>query len=377
MVKKREYSLIPNIQTRKTRPPWQIKVEHYILRGMKQTALNYLEGIIRSSFPLFPEDEEVIRNRRLAWRLRINLLQEWNRPAEALAWICLECELNPNNVEAAALKERLLRDLNLHKEELDTKESPPDPGNCQFNWVGVAGMRLLKAEIEQDVLLPVLEKAIYERFKVGLPNGILFYGPPGCGKTFFARKIAEQLDFYWKEIKPSDLGSIYVHGSQLMIGELFKEAEDNSPSLLFFDEIDAFLPSRQELSHHYSNEVNEFLSHLNEASKRGILVIGATNYIEKIDSAVLRPGRFDKKIFIGLPDLEARQEIFVEKLKNRPIPPLDYYTLAKISDGVTPADIDLITANAARRAIREKASLITINHLIKEIEIFQPSSEKY
>lgn len=361
-----------------TEPQWANKVQQLILKGHKQRALNLLEKIIGSFLPLFPEDEFLNADRRPAWLFRIDLLREWGRNAEALAWVCLECELNPKNVEAAALKERLLRDLNLgqKRKTVDDIQSLSIPIPSRFNWDGVAGMRLLKAEIEQDVLLPVSEKVIYERFKVGLPNGIMFYGPPGCGKTFFARKISKQLGFFFKEVKPSDLGSIYVHGSQIKIGELFNLAEENGPSLLFFDEIDAYLPSRQDLSHHYSAEVNEFLGHLNEASSKEILVIGATNYIEKVDEAVLRPGRFDKQIFIGPPDMEARQELFMEKLKDRPISPLDFFTLAKISDGVTPADIDLITDNAARRAIRKRASLITMEYLIKEIEDYHPLREK-
>jgi len=359
-----------------TEPHWVKRVQYLISIGRKQTALNQLEKIIGSFLPLFPEDDFINSDRRPAWLFRIDLLRDWGRNAEALAWVCLECELNPDNIEAAILKERLLRDLNLDKKHANEANRIPISGTSRFNWDGVAGMRLLKLEIEHDVLLPVVEKTIYERFKVGLPNGIMFYGPPGCGKTFFARKISKQLGFFFKEVKPSDLGSIYVHGSQIKIGELFKLAEENGPSLLFFDEIDAYLPSRQDLSHHYSAEVNEFLGHLNEASSKEILVIGATNYIEKVDEAVLRPGRFDKQIYIGPPDMEARQELFMEKLKDRPIAPLDYFTLSKISEGVTPADIELITDNAARQAISEKASLITMTHLINQIEKFQPIKRK-
>ena len=127
-----------------------------------------------------------------------------------------------------------------------------------------------------------------------------------------ARKLADHMDFYFLEIKPSDLASIYVHGGQKLIGEMFDEAEENAPSILFVDELDALTPRREgdSVGHHYKAEVNEFLVQLNECSKKGILVVGATNFVSNIDQAVQRPGRLDKKIFIGPPDFESRNDLF-------------------------------------------------------------------
>ncbi|MBK8352704.1 MAG: ATP-binding protein [Saprospirales bacterium] len=174
-----------------------------------------------------------------------------------------------------------------------------------LNWDGVAGMRELKAIFERDIILPLREPAIYKAYKVSLPNGVLLYGPPGCGKTFIARKLAEVLNYNFKEIKPSDLASIYVHGTQDKIGQLFADAKAQAPCMLFLDEIEALVPNRSSggVSFHYQAEVNEFLVHLNECEKNKILVIGATNLPNLIDPAVRRPGRLDKKIFVAPPDL--------------------------------------------------------------------------
>src|ERR1019366_4691819 len=151
-------------------------------------------------------------------------------------------------------------------------------------------MRDLKAMLERDVVLPLQEPEIYARYRLGLPNGILLYGPPGCGKTFIARKLAEVAGFNFMEVTPGDLASIYVHGTQGKIAELFARAQKQTPCMIFFDELDAMVPNRggNDVGHHYSSEVNEFLVRLNECGRNGILVIGATNQPEHIDAAVLR-----------------------------------------------------------------------------------------
>lgn len=123
------------------------------------------------------------------------------RLTEALAWTCLECEINPDDVTAQALKERLKVAVNL-----GSKNAVPGPrprrAPQKDPWEGVAGMREVKNILERDVLLPLQEPELYQRYRVSLPNGILFYGPPGCGKTFIARKLADILKFKFIEVKP-------------------------------------------------------------------------------------------------------------------------------------------------------------------------------
>jgi transitional endoplasmic reticulum ATPase len=213
-------------------------------------------------------------------------------------------------------------------------------------------MRQLRAELEQGVIAPLLDPDLYRRYKVPLPNGILLYGPPGCGKTFIANKLAEIIGFDFFEIGPSDLASIYVHGGQKLIKALFDKAAASAPAMIFFDEFDALVPARDGgAGHHYESEVNELLSQLNECASRQILVVAATNRAEKIDSAVLRPGRFDRHFYVGPPDLEARVELFRLYLAERPAVGIDYLNLADNSQNYTPVEIREVVNEAARAAL--------------------------
>lgn len=217
----------------------------------------------------------------------------------------------------------------------------------------IAGMHELKHMLTQKVLFVLKNKEIAERYKLTPPNGMLLYGPPGCGKTFFAEKFAEETGFNYMMVKSSDLASIYIHGSQEKIGELFKQASQKAPMVLCFDEFDALVPNRTGIDNpSMSGEVNEFLSQLNNCSQKGIFVIATSNRPDKIDPAVLRTGRIDKQVYVPLPDTEARKEMFMIHLKGRPYDEqdIDAAKLAEMSDGYIASDIAYIVNDAAMTA---------------------------
>ena len=341
-----------NLFTQETTKSLPSHLQRLLLQGRKADALKLLEKQIEDDGGLFQFESGFQENRRLGWLLRIDLLREWGRLSEALAWTCLECEINPTNVTALALKEQLKRQLKLVPPKANhTKAS--SGLQPTLNWDGVAGMRELKAIFERDIILPLREPELYKRYKVSLPNGVLLYGPPGCGKTFIARKLSQVLNYNFKEIKPSDLASIYVHGTQEKIGQLFADAKAMAPCMLFLDEIEALVPNRSGggIGHHYQAEVNEFLVHLNECEKNKILVIGATNLPDLIDPAVRRPGRLDKKIFVAPPDLEARGEALKLYMKDRPQTEIEFIHLAEQTECYTFAEIELVVNEAAREAL--------------------------
>ncbi len=343
------------------------KLHKHIFKKDKDKALGLLSKItaLNQSGFISGYDENYLR---YASAFRVRLLMEWGYYREALAWVCLENELYPENTQALVLKENLKKRINnIPKGEL------VDLSKSSDGWEGVAGMRELKTMIEQDIVIPYENPELYKRFKISLPNGYLFYGPPGCGKTFIANRLAKKLGFNFISIKPSDIGSIYVHGTQLEIKRVFEDAKRQAPCLLFIDEFESIAPSRtsNEVSFHYKSEVNELLTQLDNVSKVGVLFIAATNFIQNIDKAILRPGRIDKKIFIGPPDFEARIESFKIHLSGRPIGKIKYEYIAEMTEYFTHAEIEIICNESAKVALARK-SVITTDILGKIIYNFQP-----
>lgn len=225
----------------------------------------------------------------------------------------------------------------------------------------IAGMASLKADIQAEVIEPLLNPEAGKEYGIEAPNAILFFGPPGCGKTYFAECLAEEVGFNFLKIGPSDVGSTYVHGGQEKIRALFESAKENAPTILFLDEVDAMIPDRGgNMGHHYESEVNEWLVQINNCAKENIFIVGATNRLGKIDKAVLRSGRFDRKVYIPLPDHELRMALFKLSLEKRSKViegAIDYDQCATLTEGFVSADINLICMDAARYAFRNKVKI--------------------
>ena len=237
----------------------------------------------------------------------------------------------------------------------------------------IAGMQALKDRLMNDVIELLNDPEGARNYNISMPNGMLLYGPPGCGKTFFAERFAEETGFNFKYISPSELGSIYVHGAQEKIGKLFKEARENAPFIICLDEVSSHFPSRSSAGNHQVGEVDEFLTQLNNCGQDGVFVIALTNFPEAIDEAVLRAGRLDIKIYIPPPDFEARKALFMMYLKEIPKDfGIDYEKLAQLTENYVSSDIKLIIDEVAR-GLRKLRGRVTMEILEKKIKNSKPS----
>lgn len=242
-------------------------------------------------------------------------------------------------------------------------------------FAAVAGMDEQKQLMREEVIEPLHNPEEYRRYGITIPNGMLLYGPPGCGKTFFAKHFAEEVGFNFMCITPATLKSHYVNATQENIAKMFEEAEENAPTVIFIDEMNELVANRDSGDIHEMSRsaVNEMLAQMDRTGEKGVFIIGATNYPNMIDPAILRAGRLDKKYYIGVPDADARMALFKLYLEKRPYDfGLDYMQLADMTRGYVSADIQLIVNDASRNALRQH-SKITMELLKAAITNTAPS----
>lgn len=271
-----------------------------------------------------------------------------------------------------ALGRRISDDLNT---QASSSQMPTVPSLATGQGLDkVAGMHVLKDLLRREVVDPVRNPEPYRKYGLSVPNGILLYGPPGCGKTYIARQLADELGHYFIEIIPSELASPYIHQSVIRIRDLFDTAAEQAPAVVFIDEFEALVPSREGLGGHQqykAEEVNEFLAHLNSCSEKQIFVIAATNQPQKIDPAVRRTGRLDKLIYVGPPDAEARREMLALHLQGRPVAAdCDLGALADTLEGYSASDIRFLVDEAARDALttRKEISSLSFRSAITRVQ---------
>lgn len=242
-------------------------------------------------------------------------------------------------------------------------------------FAAIAGMQELKDQLQLDVIDALHNPEEYAKYGVTIPNGMLLYGPPGCGKTFFAKHFAEEVGFNFIHVNPGTLKRPYVNATEENISKIFQEAEKNAPTIIFIEEISGLFPSRDSDAHEMSkNAVEAMLAEMDRTGEKGIFVLCATNYPNKVDAALLRAGRLDKKYYLPPPDFEARKALFEMYLKNRPLDfGIDYDRLANMTEYFVSSDIkELIVDEASRIALRSK-SRISMKILEEIIKNTKPS----
>jgi transitional endoplasmic reticulum ATPase len=243
----------------------------------------------------------------------------------------------------------------------------------------IVGMKELKQQLQLDVIEALHNPEEYTKYGLTIPNGMLLYGPPGCGKTFFAKNLAEEVGFNFMLVTPSTLKSPYINATQENIAKMFEEAEKNAPTIIFIDEINELLPNRESDVHEMAKSaVNEMLAQMDRTGEKGIFIIGATNYPDMIDPAMLRAGRLEKKFYIPPPDFEARKAMFEIYLKGRPLDfGIDNDELSRLTENYVSADIEFLVNEASRVALKNKTriSMAILTEVIKNSKPSVPLQE--
>lgn len=219
----------------------------------------------------------------------------------------------------------------------------------------LGGLRNEVQKIREMVELPMRHPELFEKLGVEAPKGVLLFGPPGTGKTLLAKAVAGETNSHFLSISgPEIIGKFYGE-SEERLRELFKQAEENSPSIVFIDEIDSIAPKREEVTGEVEKRiVSQLLTLMDGMKSRGkVVVIAATNRPDSLDPALRRPGRFDREIEIGIPDETGRREILDIHTRGMPIDEkVKLYQIAKVTHGFVGADLEVLAKEAAMRSLR-------------------------
>lgn len=228
-------------------------------------------------------------------------------------------------------------------------------GIPRVTYEDVGGLHEEIRRTREMIELPLRHPELFQRLGIEPPKGVLLHGPPGCGKTLLVKAVANESDANFYAINGPEIMSKFYGESEKRLREIFEKAQQNSPSIIFIDELDAIAPKREEVTGEVERRVvAQLLALMDGLEARGnIIVIGATNRVNAIDPALRRPGRFDREIEIGVPDKEGRLEILQIHTRGMPLSEnVDLKRLSEITHGYTGADISALCREAAMKALR-------------------------
>lgn len=242
-------------------------------------------------------------------------------------------------------------------------------------WTDIGGLEDVKQQLMEVVEWPLKYPSAFERIGIKPPKGVLLYGPPGCGKTLLAKAVSTESEANFISVKGPELLSKWVGESERAVREIFRKARQASPAIIFFDEIDSLAPRRGI----YSGDsgvservISQLLTEMDGLQSRGeVIVIAATNRPDLLDPALLRPGRFDRMIYVPAPDQKARLHILKIHTRNMPLgPDVNLKELARLTKGYSGADIEALVREAAMTALRKdiNAKYVSMSNFIKAME---------
>ncbi|HEX6493724.1 MAG TPA: ATP-binding protein, partial [Candidatus Dormibacteraeota bacterium] len=228
----------------------------------------------------------------------------------------------------------------------------------------VGGMEQVKHRLDVSFLAPMRNPELRAAYRKSLRGGLLLYGPPGCGKTYIARALAGELGARFMSIGLDDILDMWLGQSEKHVHEAFEQARRNAPCVLFFDEVDAIGQKRLQLRNHAAHRgvVNQLLAELDgvDGKNEGVFVLGATNHPWDVDSALMRPGRFDRVVLVLPPDEAARREILAHHIEDRPVEGVDVVQLAARTEHFSGADLAHLVDSASELALEDAVRAGTV-----------------
>lgn len=256
---------------------------------------------------------------------------------------------------AGVVKVTGLTDVEVQPEPVDVSKLDGVKTLIDVTYEDIGGLKEEVKKVREMIEIPLKRPELFERLGISPPKGVLMHGPPGTGKTLLAKAVANETDAHFIAIQGPEIMSKYVGGSEERLREFFEEAEENAPSIIFIDEIDAIAPKREEVSGEVERRVvAQLLTLMDGLKTRGqVVVIGATNRPDALDQALRRPGRFDREIEIGVPDKDGRREVLQIHTRGMPLDEkVDLDEIAETTHGFVGADLESLCKESAMRVLR-------------------------